>query len=254
MTGPRYTSTREDGRIRGLVVSKTRCLHASLSSLLIDPPSSTVLVGGIHSRFPNHGNRLATLSNGEPGELQRGHAMPTTRNAHQVFQILPRGVIVGLIGGVLMALFAMIASATYMQMGFFTPLYAVATPLIGQQPLLTSIRDGIFYLAFSPALLGLMIHLLWSALWGLIFGLLAHRLHLTGGGAIIGGLVYGVLVMLVMFFIVLPFVGASSLLRVLGGWSFSLIIAHALFYGLPLGLWPVLQPQLFTDLSARQAV
>ncbi len=44
----------------------------------------------------------------------------------------------------------------------------------------------------------------------------------------------------------LPGVGASYLLRVLGGWLFPLIIAHALFYGLPLGLWPVLQPQFFT--------
>jgi len=91
-------------------------------------------------------------------------------------------------------------------------------------------------------------------LWGLFFGLLAHRLHLTGGTAIISGLVYGVLVMLVMVFLVLPIVGASSLLQLLGGWAFVLTIANALFYGMALGLWPVLQPQFFTDLSARQAL
>ncbi len=151
-----------------------------------------------------------------------------------------------MIGGALMAMFTMIASATYLRMGFFTPLYAIAVPLIGQHPLLTSMTDGVFYLAPGPALLGLVVHLLWSALWGLIFGLLVRRLHLTAGRAIIGGLVYGVLVMLVMFFVVLPSVGASSLLRLLGGWSFWLIIAHALFYGVFLGLWPVLQPQFFT--------
>ncbi len=179
--------------------------------------------------------------------------MSITRNTDQLFQMLLRGVIVGLTGGVLMAMFDMVASATYLQMGLFTPLYAIAVPLIGQQPLLTSMTDGVFYLAPGPALLGLVVHLLWSALWGLIFGLLARRLHLTGGRAIISGLVYGVLVMLVMFFVVLPIVGASHLLQLLGGWSFSLTIAHALFYGLPLGLWPVLQPQFFTDLTARQA-
>ena len=197
---------------------------------------------------------METPSNGKPGELQRGYTLPTTRNTHQLFQILPRGVIVGLIGGVLMAMFAMIASATYLQMGFCTPLYAIAAPLIGQHPLLTSIRDGIFYLALSPALLGLVVHLLWSALWGLIFGLLARRLHLTGGTAIISGLVYGVLIMMVMIFLVLPVVGASYLLQLLGGWAFSLTIANALFYGVSLGLWPVLQPQFFTDLTARQTV
>jgi hypothetical protein len=180
--------------------------------------------------------------------------VPTTRNSNQLFQILPRGVIAGIIGGVLMVIFVMIASATYLHMGFFTPLYAIAAPLIGQQPLLASIADGTFYLALGPALLGLVGHLLWSALWGLFFGLLAHRLHLTGGAAIISGLVYGVLIMLVMVFLVLPIVGASSLLQLLGGWAFVLTIANALFYGMSLGMWPVLQPQFFTDLSARQAV
>ncbi len=179
--------------------------------------------------------------------------MATTKNNNQLSQILLWGVVAGVIGGVLMVLFVMIASATYLHMGFFTPLYAIAEPLIGPQPLLASIADGIFYLALGPALLGLVGHLLWSAFWGLIFGLLARRLHLTGGKAIISGLVYGVLVMLVMVFLVLPIIGASSLLQLLGGWAFVLTIANALFYGISLGLWPVLQPQFFTDL-ARQAV
>src|SRR5205807_9761537 len=138
------------------------------------------------------------------------------------------GVLVGLLDGILLALFTMLGTATYLQMGFFAPLYAIAAPLIGQQPLMSYLQQGSFYLAPGPALLGLVVHLLWSALWGLIFGLLVRRLHLTAGRAIIGGLVYGVLVMLVMFFVVLPSVGASSLLRLLGGWSFWLIIAHAL--------------------------
>jgi hypothetical protein len=86
----------------------------------------------------------------------------------------------------------------------------------------------------------------------MIFGLLARRLHLTGGLAIISGLVYGVLIMLVMIFIVVPIVGAPNLLQLLG--SFSFTIANALFYGLPLGLWPVVQPELFTALPTKQAV
>ena len=110
--------------------------------------------------------------------------------------------------------------------------------------------DGVFYFAFGPALLGLVVHLMWAALWGLIFGLLARGLHLTGGVAILGGLVYGVLVMLVMVFIVLPIVGTPNLVQMVG--SFSFTIAHALFYGLPLGLWPVIQPQFFPGSPARQ--
>ena len=178
--------------------------------------------------------------------------MSTLRDTGQSIHLLLMGAIVGMIGGILMALFTMLATATYLQMGFFTPLYAIAVPLIGQQPLMTSLQQGGFYLALGPALLGLVVHLLWAALWGVIFGLLARQLHLTGGVAIISGLVYGVLVMLVMIFIVVPIVGAPNLLHLVG--SFSFTIANALFYGLPLGLWPVLQPQLFSALPARQAV
>ncbi|HET7639803.1 MAG TPA: hypothetical protein VFK47_13840, partial [Ktedonobacteraceae bacterium] len=160
--------------------------------------------------------------------------MPTTRDNGHRLNFLLMGAFVGVLGGILMALFVMLATGTYLQMGLFTPLYAIAAPLTGPQALITSLLRGSFYLAFGPALLGMVIHLLWAALWGVVFGLLARRLHLTGGLAIISGLVYGVLVMLVMSFIVVPIVGAPNLLQGVG--TFLFIIAHALFYGLPLGL------------------
>ena len=178
--------------------------------------------------------------------------MSTPRDAGQVSHVLLRGVLVGMLGGILMMLFTMLSTITYLQMGFFTPLYAIAAPLIGQSPLMTSLRQGGFYLDFGPALLGLVIHLLWAGFWGLIFGLLARRLHLTGGAAIISGLVYGVLIMLVMIFIVVPIVRAPDLLLLLG--SFSFTIANALFFGITLGLWPVVQPRLFRAPPAWQAV
>ncbi len=178
--------------------------------------------------------------------------MPITRDIDQLIQFLILGAIAGIIGGVLMAMFTMLATATYLQIGFYTPLYAIAAPLIGRQTLMTSMTHGIFYFALGPALLGLVVHMMWAAFWGIIFGLIARALHLTGGVAIISGLIYGVLVMLVMSFIVVPIVGAPDLLRMAGLLLF--IIAHALFYGLPLGLWPVAQPQFFTGPTARQAV
>jgi len=167
-------------------------------------------------------------------------------------QFLLLGALIGVIGGVLMALFTMLATATYLQMGFFTPLYAIAAPLIGRQTLQASMMHGGFYFALGPALLGLVVHLLWSAFWGIIFGLIAQRLHLTEGVAIISGLVYGLLVMLVMSFVVVPIVEAPDLLRLVGTLPF--IIANALFYGLPLGLWPIAQPQFFIGLPAQRAV
>ena len=180
--------------------------------------------------------------------------MQTARNTEQLMHFLVTGVIAGITGGVLMMIFTMLSSVTYLHLGFFTPMYAVAVPLIGQQPLMTSARDGVFYLAPGPALLGLAGHLFWAALWGLIFGLLARRLHLSGGTAIISGLVYGVLVMLVMIFVVLPIFGASHVFQFLGPFSLVLTVSNALFYGMPLGLWPVLQPQFFTGPTRSQAV
>jgi uncharacterized membrane protein YagU involved in acid resistance len=189
---------------------------------------------------------------GDQVNCKGGYDMSTTRDTGQLIPLLMLGALVGMIGGVLMALFTMLATATYLQMGFFTPMYAIAAPLIGRQTLLTSMMQGVFYFALGPALLGLVVHLMWSAFWGMNFGLIARRLHLTEGVAIISGLVYGLLVMLVMSFIVVPIVGAPDLLRLMG--TFSFIIAHALFYGLPLGLWPMVQPQFFNGLTTRQAV
>ena len=119
-----------------------------------------------------------------------------------------------------MALFPMLATVTFLQRGFLTPLDAIAAPLLGRQTVLASMTHGSFSFAFGPALL-------WSAFWGIIFGLLACRLHLTEGRAISSALVYGLLVMLVMSFIVVPIVGAPDLLRLVGTLSF--LIATALF-------------------------
>src|SRR5436305_12421727 len=117
--------------------------------------------------------------------------MPTPRDTGQSIHLLLLGATVGMIGGILMALFTMLATATYLQMGFFTPLYAVAAPLIGSQTLVASMRDGTFYFALGPALLGLVVYLMWSAFWGIVFGLIARGLHLTSAVAVISGLIYG---------------------------------------------------------------
>ena len=148
-----------------------------------------------------------------------------------------------------MAMYTMIATAAYLGMGFFTPLYAIASPLVGQQVLMTSMHQGHFYFALGPALLGLIIHMMWSALYGMIFGLIAYGIHLKGATAVISGLVYGVLVMLFMSFIMVPIIGAPNLLHMLGWPSFT--FAHLLF-GFVLGLWPVLRAQDFTNLEGQQ--
>jgi len=176
--------------------------------------------------------------------------MNITRNQPRFLGFLIAGAIAGMLGGAMMAMFTMLATATYLSMGFFTPLYVIASPLTGPQSMMTAMHGGAFYFALGPAILGLVVHMMWSALWGIIFGLIAAGLHLRGAAAVIGGMVYGVLVMLVMNFVLLPIVGAPNLLTLLGGTTFT--IGHLLF-GMVVGLWPVLRPQDFTGLLGRQA-
>ena len=133
--------------------------------------------------------------------------MNTTRNRTRLLGFLIAGAIAGMLGGAMMAMFTMIATATYLHMGFFTPLYVIGSPLSGPQSMMTAMHGGVFYFAFGPAILGLVVHMMWSALWGIIFGLIAAGLHLRGAAAVIGGMVYGVLIMLVMNFALLPIVG-----------------------------------------------
>ncbi len=176
--------------------------------------------------------------------------MDTTRNQNRLLSFLIAGAITGMIGGAMMAMFTMLATATYLHLGFFTPLYVIASPLTGPQSMMTAMHGGVFYFALGPAILGLVVHMMWSALWGIIFGLIAYGLHLRGAAAVIGGMVYGVLVMLVMSFIVAPIVGAPNFFQLLGWPTWT--IGHLLF-GMAVGLWPVLRPQDFTGLLGRQA-
>jgi hypothetical protein len=176
--------------------------------------------------------------------------MDTTRNQNRFLGFLIAGAIAGMIGGAMMAMFTMIATVTYLGMGFFTPLYVIASPLTGRQVMMTATHGGAFYFALGPAVLGLVVHMMWSALWGIIFGLIASGLHLRGVAAVIGGMVFGILVLLVMSFIVGPIVGAPNFFQLLG-WP-TWIIGHLLF-GMVIGLWPALRPQDFTGLLGRQA-
>jgi hypothetical protein len=176
--------------------------------------------------------------------------MNTTSNQNRLLSFLIAGAIAGMIGGAMMAMFTMLATATYLHMGFFTPLYVMASPLTGPQSMMTAMHAGTFYFALGPAVLGLVVHMMWSALWGIIFGLIAAGLHLRGAAAVVGGMVYGVLVMLAMSFIVAPIVGAPNFFQLLGWPTWT--IGHLLF-GMVVGLWPVLRPQDFTGLFGRQA-
>lgn len=156
------------------------------------------------------------------------------------------GAIAGILGAVAMALFAMIASATYHGVGFFTPMYHIASSLIAPDTMMTSAGEATagnaFYFAAGPALLGFGLHLAVGAVFGTIFALGVAALGIRGPALIPAGIVYGALVLAFMSFIGLPIAAAvfgggdpiRDMPSIAGWWTFS--IEHLLF-GAVLGLW-----------------
>jgi hypothetical protein len=164
---------------------------------------------------------------------------------------LATGAVAGILGALAMAVFAMIASATYHGVGFFTPMYHIASSVISPDAMMTSAGEAmsgnLFYFAAGPAVLGFGLHLAVGAVFGTIFALAVAALGIRGPALVPIGIVYGALVLAFMSFIGLPIAasifGGGDPIRdmpnLAGWWTFS--IEHLLF-GAVLGLWFVRSP------------
>lgn len=168
----------------------------------------------------------------------------------EIGQTIKIGVTAGVVAAIVMAMYAMIAGATYLGSGFFTPLYHIASTFIDPKAMMTSMEKAMsgessFYFSFGPALVGMMVHLATGAAFGAIFALLARALGLRGGVAAITGAIYGVVVMLFSSYVALPIVAsvfgggdAISGMAQMVGWT-TFTIEHLMF-GLVVGLGWVL--------------
>jgi hypothetical protein len=194
---------------------------------------------------------LASIIHGDVSPLggirmeRARHASRTTAFPWHEVRI---GALLGIVAALVMGLFAMIASATYHDTGFFTPLHHIASALIAPDAMMRSMESGMagdtFEISVGPALLGLGLHLVTGAFWGAVFGLLVSTGWLRGVGGLLGGVVFGLAVMAVMAFVALPLIASvfgggepiSDMPR-LAGWG-TFAIEHAI-YGAVLGLWPL---------------
>jgi len=120
--------------------------------------------------------------------------------------LLLRGAIYGMVASMAMAMFAMIASVTYQHHGFFTPLVHISALLGSPDAMMTSVSQAMagnhFWFAAGPAVLGLMIHMVTGAAYGMVFVLIAQRVRRSL--VIPAGMVYGLAVFVVSSFIGLP--------------------------------------------------
>jgi len=145
------------------------------------------------------------------------------------------GAIAGLAGGVAMAVVAALLSASMGQDIWHEP-KRIAAIVYGPTALAAAGFD------LGPVLLGSLLHLFVSALLGAIFGIVTRRwLHLTSdfGTPVMAGLVYGLLIWMAAYFVVLPLFD-PALLEV---YPPAFIIQHVT-YGIVLGLvYMWLRPQ-----------
>lgn len=170
------------------------------------------------------------------------------------------GAAAGVIGAIVMAMFAMIAGATYLGSGFFTPMYHIASTFITPKPMMTSMQHAMegqnFYFTFGPALLGMMVHLMTGLIYGIVFALIARALKLSGVAAAIAGAVYGLVVLAFSSFVGLPiaaslFGGGDPIsdMPQMVGWT-TFIIEHVMF-GAAVGLWWVARNRRDQDVATQ---
>lgn len=160
------------------------------------------------------------------------------------------GVVAGIVAAIAMAMYAMIAAATYQDTGFFTPMYHIASTFIDPTAMETSMEQAmggdLYYFSAGPAVLGMVIHMMTAIAFGVIFAFLLRWFGLRGPVAPLVGVLYGLAVFALMGFVVLPIVAdvfgggkpISDMAQMVGYTTFG--IEHAIF-GLVLGF--VLAPR-----------
>jgi hypothetical protein len=176
-------------------------------------------------------------------------------------KVAERGIFAGLVASVVMAVFAMVASGTYQGRGLFTPMYHAAF-IIDEETMGDAIAKAgegePFYFFRETFIFGMIAYVLLGGAFGGLFAVVAKKLRLQGTRAILGGVVYGLGVMVVMSLAVLPgaakLFGAGEPISRMGaevGWP--TFVAQFAVFGLALGGWPFLRPQDIHDKAEKRA-
>jgi hypothetical protein len=151
----------------------------------------------------------------------------------------------GVAAAAAMALVTMVAAATVLDLGLYTPIYVV-TAIVEPGPLVESIQEAEagfrFYLEVGGAAAGFAVHLGIGASFGALFALLARALRLRGAVAVLVGVVYGLAVMALMGLVLIPTLAGETAgdqliadaPRLIG---LPVATAAHLVYGLGLGAW-----------------
>src|SRR5581483_11161862 len=144
----------------------------------------------------------------------------------------------GMVAGMGMAMYAMVASATYQHHGFFTPLFhisaLVGSPKAMTQSMTAAMHGNTFWFTTGAAACGLLIHMFTGAMYGVGFAFLTRRVRKNAA------LLAGVAALLFSGLIALPVAAGvagagkpiSDMASMVGWGTFA--VEHAIF-GMMLG-------------------
>jgi len=132
---------------------------------------------------------------------------------------IPAGILGGVAAGIAMAVVAMLVSAA-MGQSLFTPVYLISGVFLGA----SALAGGI-----GPFLVGLLVHLFVSSVFGVIFAMMTPRV-LSQGKTLTRGLIYGVVLWAIMTYAVLPWANPVMFNQVaqIPGWF---LFQHLVFGG-----------------------
>lgn len=151
----------------------------------------------------------------------------------------------GVIASLVMAMFAMIAGATYLNSGFFTPLYHIASTFIAPDAMMQSMQAAmagqVFTFVAGPALTGAVIHMMVGAMYGALFGAIAAWMRLRGVTLIGAAMVWGLVVFAASTWIALPaaaalFGGGDPIHTMAAMVGYPTFVLEHVMYGTVLGL------------------
>ncbi|MFR9749718.1 hypothetical protein ACL02S_01635 [Nocardia sp. 004] len=170
---------------------------------------------------------------------------PGAISGRAVGAIVARGALAGVAASLAMAIYAMIAAATYQHSGFFTPLYHIATTFIAPDTMMTSMQraaeGSTFYFSVGPAMLGAVVHMMVGAAYGAIFGVIVQFAKLRGAAVIAAGTVWGAIVFVFSAWIGLPlaaalFDGGDPIRDMASMVGYPTFLVEHLLYGIVLGI------------------
>lgn len=163
-----------------------------------------------------------------------------------------RGAVIGMVAAMAMAMYAMVASATYQHHGFFTPLFhisaLVGSPKAMAQSMTAAMHGDTFWFTTGAAACGLLIHMVTGAMYGIAFALLTRRVR--GDATLLaGGSAYGAAALLFSGLVALPVAATiadagkpiSDMASMVGWGTFA--VEHVIF-GMMLGAGAIVARRL----------